>query len=286
MDRAASTPNAQAMPLRLDHWSKRVTFPERAIAPLGFGAEYWKSDRHLYEGFDHLDARLRALGRKTRKPDVAYRLTCQLLSEVLVAAGGVENSMIRLRAAVAELEAYVSANQLRAMDGVPHSLGHPAATTAWYAFFDLLTWSRTVVERMERPAGDRKRFPKQGLLPALKPKRLIKRCDRLLASLRDGPVGRSRNLSNFVLHTALVRHPHSGVQLDVSGSITLPVPDLPSRQVSHWYLLTWKREQDGLALAEDVWASVQTFVDDLIGAFEKSVPKRLRRPAQVEATTK
>lgn len=277
MHSAASKPHIQAVTSEFDQWSRRVNFPKTALAPLGFAGEYWKSERCLYEGFDQLDARLRALGRKTRKSDVAYQLTSHLLSDVLVAAGGVENSLIRLRAAVTELEAYASANQIRATQGVPHGLGHPAAVSAWYAFSDLLTWSRTVVERMERPPGDRRRFLNQGLLPALKPKRLIKRCERLLTALRDGPVGRSRNLSNFVLHTALVRHPHSGVQIDVSGSITLPVPDLPSQQVSHWYLLTWTREQDGLALAEEVWLSVQTFVEELIEAFEKSVPKRMRR---------
>ncbi len=268
------------MQSNLDQWSKRVTFPGAALARLGFGAEYWKGDPGLYEGFEQLEVRLRALGRKTRKADVAYHLTSHLLTDVLVAAGGVENSSLRLRTAVDDLKAYVSKHQLSASHGIPLGLGHPAAVTAWYAFSDVLTWSRTVVERMERPPGDRRKFPKQGLLPALKPKRLHSRCEKLLATLRDGPVGQSRNLANFVLHTALVRHPHTGAQLELSGSITLPVPDLPRQQVSHWYLLTWKAEQDGLALADEIWLSVQIFVDGLIDAFERSVPKRLRRVSQ------
>lgn len=275
-----SMPHIQLVTPEFDKWSRRVNFPKTSLAALGFAGEYWKTDCRLYEGFDQLDIRLRALGRKIRKSDVAYQLTSHLLSDVLVAAGGVENSLIRLRTAVTELEMYASANEIRATHGATHGLGHPAAISAWYAFSDLLTWSRTVVERMERPAVDRKRFPKQGLLPALKPKRLIRRCERLLTVLRDGPVGRSRNLSNFVLHSALVRHPHTGVQIDISGAITLPVPDLPSQRVSHWYLLTWTREQDGLALAEDIWVSVKTFVVGLIGAFEKSVPRRMQRAAQ------
>jgi hypothetical protein len=80
-----------------------------------------------------------------------------------------------------------------------------------------------------------------------------------------------------MLHTALVAHPFSGVQIDSDGSIMLPIPDAPSRSVSHWYLLTWNQKRDGLALAEEIWQTVQNFVDELIQAFEKSVPKRLRR---------
>lgn len=41
--------------------------------------------------------------------------------------------------------------------------------------------------------------------------------------------------------------------------------------------VTWKAEQDGLALADEIWLSIQMFVDGLIDAFKKSVPKRLRR---------
>ena len=267
------------MQSKLNQWSKRVTFPAAALAPLGFGAEYWKADPSLYEGFEQLEARLLSLGRKTRKADVAYRLTSHLLTDVLVAAGGVENSVLRLHAAVEDLKAYVSKHQLTATHGIPLGLGHPAAVTAWFAFSDVLSWSRTVIERMERSAGDRRKFPKQGLLPALKPKRLHTRCGKLLATLRNGPVGQSRNLANFVLHTALVRHPHTGAQLELSGSITLPVPDLPRQQVSHWYQLTWQADQDGLALANEIWLAVQEFIDSLLSSFERSVPKRLRCPS-------
>lgn len=265
------------MPQKFNEWSSRATFPPSALAPLGFGAEHWKSDPRLYEGFAPLVDRLRALGRKTKRSDVVYQLTSQLLTDVLVAAGGVENSLIRLRAAIADLRAVIDKHQIKATPGVPHGLSDPATISAWYAFSDLLTWSRTVVERMERPAADRRKFPPQGLLPAIRPKRLAKRCEKLLSELRAGPVGKSRGLSNFILHTALVRHPHTGVQVGEDGSVVLPVPDLSGNRVSHWYLLTWKDDQDGIALAEELWLSIQVFVDGLLDCFEKAVPKRLRR---------
>lgn len=134
------------MSTRLGQWSRRVTFPEGARANLGFGVEYWKVDPDLYEGFEQLETRLKSLGRKTKKSDVAYQLASHLLQDLLVAAGGVEQSILRLSAAVSELESYVSTQKLQASNGIPLGLGHPAAVTAWYAFSDLLTWSRTVIE--------------------------------------------------------------------------------------------------------------------------------------------
>jgi hypothetical protein len=46
------------------------------------------------------------------------------------------------------------------------------AIEALYAFSDVLSWSRTVVERLQRQPADRKRFRGQGLIPALMPKGL------------------------------------------------------------------------------------------------------------------
>ncbi len=261
----------------LSRWFGHIHFPRGVKAFLGFGYEYWNLDPQLYEGWEQLRDRLKALGRKRTKRELAYDLASHLLEDVVVAAGGVENSIYALRAAVVELTEYARANNLRAAAGVPHSLGHAAATTAWYAFADVLTWARCVVERMERPAGDRKRFPKQGLLPAMRPKRLRRRVERLLLDLRAGPVGQARPLANFMLHSALVQHPQMGVQLTESGAMVLPVPDTPSAPVAHWYLLRWELGRDGIALAEEIWLSVQTFVDQLLTAFDAAAPRRLRR---------
>jgi hypothetical protein len=93
-------------------------------------------------------------------------------------------------------------------------------------------------------------------------------------------VGQSRALANFMLHTALIQRPHSTVELEPSGAITLPIPDLPSQQVANWYLLSWQSKSDGLALAGRIWDAIQAFVEGLIAAFEAAIPRRmLRAPA-------
>ena len=124
-----------------------------------------------------------------------------------------------MRTAAAELQAYADKHNMKAAPGVPHGLGHPAATDLWYAFADLVSWTRTVVERLDRRAEDSKQFPGQGLVPALKPKRLKRKAEAVLEDLRRGPVGKARPIANFMLHTALVAHPFSGVAVDTSGRV-------------------------------------------------------------------
>jgi hypothetical protein len=260
---------------RLGEWHKRIHFPRTAKAHLGFGAEHWDLDPKHYEGWEELRDRLVGLGRKPTKRRLACDLASHLLDDVIVAAGGLERAIIKLREALATLHAYVRDQNITVGEGIPMDLAHDGSVEAWYAFSDVLSWSRTVVERLERPPRNRKKFPTQGLIPALRAKRLRKRCEDLFVSLRQGAVGQARPLANFVLHGALVRHPFSGVQLDTSGAIVLPIPD--SRSASHWYLLTWDQERDGFIVADELWTAVQSFIDDLLSAFERSVPRRLRR---------
>ena len=153
-------------------------------------------------------------------------------------------------------------------------MSHPAATDAWYEFANLLIWTRTLGERLDRPARRQKKFRNQGLLPALKPRRLAKRVDVLVGQL---PLGEVRWLANFVLHQALVRHPYWGAEVDATGTVRLPIPDASSGPVAHWHVLTWAQHRDGIAYADELWRAVEDFIDGLLTAFESAVPKRLRR---------
>jgi len=259
---------------RLNEWHNRVHFPRVAKAPLGFGSEYWDIEPKHYEGWEELRDRMETLGRTFTERDLAYYLAGHLLDDVIIAAGGVERAITKLREAHSVLKGYVQDQNIIVKDGIPLGLAHEGTVEAWYAFSDVLSWSRTVVERLERPPRDKKKFAKQGLIPALRAKRLRKRCEKLFSEFRGGPVGQVRPLANFVLHSALVQHPFSGVRVDTDGTIVLPIPD--SRPASHWYMLTWDQERNGFIFAEELWQAIQNFIDELLEAFESSVPKRLR----------
>jgi hypothetical protein len=267
---------------RFDDWSTRVYSSSVAKAMLGFGYEYWILDPTRYEGNAALRAKAAQLGWQWTKRQLAYALVEHLLTDVIAAAGGVEQSLITMRNALAEAQAWSDEHAApRHEPGVPHNVGNPSITKAWYEFANLLSWARAVEERLDRRPPFPKKgvpgLPRQGLVNAVKPARLKKRLNRLLADLRAGPMAETRLLANFTLHTALVRSPESGARLMDTGKLRLPLPDTPTSAIFHVNLLTWNDNRDAMEFAELLWASIEEFIDKLLTAFEKSVPKRLRR---------
>ena len=208
---------------------------------------------------------------------MALRLANSLLSDVLVAAGGIERTIFRLRQTAEELKDFADQHGVRGTAELPQKgLADFASIDAAYAFADLLSWVRNLDERLDRRAFEKGVKRRQGLLPALQLLRLRKHVQHAVDAFRAGPGGDSRDLANFTLHTALVRNPLSGVEVDQAGQICLPIPDTPGHPIYHWDLLSWKGRRDGFVFAEEVWEAVQILVDELLGAFEKAVPKRLR----------
>jgi hypothetical protein len=258
---------------RTVEWFRRKDFPASAKAPLGWGVEYWDSDPTHYEGWETVRDRVVAVRhRRPGKGELARELSDQLLDDVLAAAGGVEHAIVSLRSVVAELQQFCDEHL-----GPPPvdvtGVGHPAATEAWYELANVLFWARTLEERLDRKSRN---LPNQGLLPRLRPLRLDKRVKALVAELRNGPLGEARLLTNFILHQAQLRHPLSGAEIDDLGTVRLPIPDAQSTRISHWHVLTWSQHRDGIAYAEALWRTVEEFIDELLTAFERAVPKRLR----------
>ena len=253
-----------------------MTWPTVGHASLGWGAEYWDLDPSGYEGWEELRARGQALGKRWSGGDLALELADNLLSDVLVATGGVEHSLVKLRAACVSAQQYYEEFRTSAPQPRPQHLGHPIITEAWYEFANFVSWVRALDERLDRRSFT-KGLRRQGLVPALRPKRLRKRVDRLIADLRAGPLGETRFLANYTLHAALIRHPFSGASIGEDGRLRLPIPDQVRGRIYHERLLTWKDGRDGLEFAEEVWRSIEFFVDALLDAFEKAIPRRLRR---------
>lgn len=264
---------------RTSEWWHRIHFPSGALAPLGFGAEYWDLVATNYDGYEALKNRHLALGRKQSDRYIASQLSRFLLDDALVAAGGVERAHDAFQASIVEVNASIAQNEIAYDPERPTGLGGPATQDAWYAFADLISWARAFEERLDRRPFVR-RLRHQGLVPSLKPKRLRQRAERALSVLREGPVGQARNLTNFSLHAALVRNPMSGVVVAADGKARLPMPGPVTDPVHHWYALIWNQDCDAVTVADAIWQSVAQCLDDIIIAFELSVPKRLRAERQ------
>jgi hypothetical protein len=249
-------------------------------APLGWGSEYWDRDPSNYEGSEQLRDRYVGLGYKPpRRGQLADLFTSGppgLLTDVIVAAGGVEHSLNSLRAALAKAQEVADEHAKPGM-----GLGDETITDAWYEFANLLSWARSLEERLDQRPPPRKRgaprIRRQGLLPALKPKRLRRRVDQLVQELKDGPLRETRWLANRSLHAGLVQHSFSGGHVDEHGRIRLPIPDKLTGPVDHWYVFKWGEDRDAWTFAEELWRSIEKFMDGLLDAFESAMPKRLRK---------
>jgi hypothetical protein len=260
---------------RTQAWWQRINFPIVATAALGFGSEYWDLHATNYESYAALKARLIALNRRPTDRYIATELSQFLLDDALVAAGGVERAYDTFTASVAQINAYIAQNGITYSPNHRTNVAAPATQDAWYGFADLISWSRAFEERLDRPPRSG-RLRRQGLVPSLRPKRLRNRADAALMTLRTGPVGETRNLTNFSLHAALLRNPMSGVRVTQDSTAKMPLPDPVTGPVHHWYVLTWHQDRDAVAFAQHLWQSVAQCMEDIIAAFERSVPRRLR----------
>jgi hypothetical protein len=266
---------------RTNEWNRRVHFPTAATASLGWGYEYWILDPKIYEGHVELKARAIEVHRRQKrrtwtKRQLAYELIDHMLDDVLAAAGGVEHSILALRDALRRAQEWADQVEPKLTpESVPTSIADISVIDAWYEFANLLSWARVLEERLDRRGQGS--LPRQGLVHAIKPLRLKKRVSKLTEDLRAGPLGETRFLANFTLHSALVRNPNSGARLDEAGHVTLPIPDKQAGPISQWKALTWDEHRDGVVFAEELWSSIEAFMEGLIQAFEKAVPRRFRR---------
>jgi len=260
---------------RTNAWQSRTHSPPTANAPLGWGAEYWIFDPTRYDGFAKLAETRSINGRRWTRHELAIELTHDLLDDVLAAAGGIEHSYNQLRHALADGQTAVD-RHVRITPGVRHHFHSYEIVDASYAFSNMLTWTRALEDRVERREPRGLKLPNQGLLPALRPKRLRKHVQAAFDRFRLGHAAEVRHLANFTLHAGQARRAFQpGDATD--GDLRLQIPDRVTERVSTYLCVTFNEARDALTFASELWEQVSAFIDDLLGAFERSVPKRLRK---------
>jgi hypothetical protein len=262
------------MPERAWEWARRIHFGAGRTVSLGFGAELWKWDASLYESADGIVA---ALSRTEGPLDdglILSHATGSLLDDVVDAAGGVENAHTRLHHAMGLVQETVMrwSSTLGEMSD-DAGLSDPSIDDAWYTIEELLVWARTLDERLGRRANDRRRYPPQGLIPALAdgPRR-----DAVIAArarLRFAGVNEARYLAGLSLH---MQSAGSKLGRMSSGRIILPFPDQVTAPVSHRWQLTYDENRDVVSFADGLMAAVERFMDELLRAFEEYLPERFK----------
>jgi hypothetical protein len=140
----------------------------------------------------------------------------------------------------------------------------------------MITWARTLKERLKRPAHDKKRYPDQGLIPALadgaRRDAVIRARSRLLTSHLE----EVRLLAGFNLHMQSTS-PGSPTARVRGKELVIRFPDRVTGPISHRWQLTYGEGRDARSYADGLMAAVERFMDEMLAAFEQNVPARFQK---------
>jgi hypothetical protein len=259
-----------AVPTRYDRWMSRVF-----EGSLDFWGENWAD----LSATPQYAAWARLAQDRGATADVQYYMKRSLLSELIYAAGGVERELSRLGVALADVQRFadeaLARHPVKPEEWPTHGrhISNPSMRDASYSFANLLTWARSVQERVERPykPGSSERV---GLLPALASGQIHDSVQAAFDVLKDS-LKESRFLSNYALHAGAV--PGGGTpraEILPDGRILARVPDPPTDHVLSWDAFEFTQDRDMLTYGNGLMATIETFVNQVLDAFEANRPTR------------
>ena len=265
----------QARPLsRSTEWRRRTMFEH-----LGVGYELWDLARPKLGAHDRLADRLAKLGRTYADNDLAYMLVEHSLVEVVNAAEGAERSLTAMRGNARD--AQLSCDRFRSSweAGVPRAereqWSDPEVVDVWYEFLNMLTWVRSIQDRVDRTDHTRKQ--KVGLLPSLAAGQLKHRVEDAYRRFDQGRAAEARRLTNYGVHAGLLPNPGTpSARVTADGMLTFVMPDPVHSAIDNWQEFTFREERDALTFAEGLFDEVAAFIDLVLDAFSEVVRERFR----------
>jgi transcriptional regulator with XRE-family HTH domain len=264
-------------PSRSTEWRRRTMFEQ-----LGVGYELWDLARPKQAVHDRLADRLAKLGRTYADNDLAYMLVEHSLLEVVNAAEGAERSLAAMRRNA--MAAQISSDRLRSSQGtgVPRAdreyWTDPEVVDVWYEFLNMLTWVRSLEDRIDRKDLTGKR--RLGLLPSLATAQLKQRVGKAYRRFEQGPAAEARRLTNYGIHAGLLPSPGTpSARVKADGVLSFVMPDPVRSAIDNWQEFTFRGERDALAFAGELFEAVAEFIDLVLDAFRDAVPERFRRDA-------
>jgi len=244
-------------------------------APLDWGSEVWRWDVSRYESVPGIVAALNRAGRPSNDDVVLYEATHTLMLDVIEAAGGVESAYERFRRAMADTHAtyleWIKTAPPTA-DATKTRWALPELEDAWYALEDLLVWVRKLDDRLRRES---RWSVDQGLIPALAEGPRRDTVIRAKSRLKTACLDEARHLSNLSLHMHSMEAGSKSVRV-VDGRLFLRFPDRVAEAVSHRWQLTFNDGRDAVSVADEIMASVERFMEEMITAFEDNLPERFK----------
>lgn len=235
-------------------WFSRIVAPRNGLMGLGDASETWRPD--LAKNWEHY---------------------WRLLPDAAEAAAAVEYTSEKIHRAIAAAEAFYVPHLPLLLEGPEPELGrgasHPSVADAYCEYVNILSWIRSLDERLEHEYHKRK----VGLLPALAAGRLQDRARVLTDGLRRGLAIEARHLANYALHHSTIPYAFNSSARIVDGRLELPIPNRVESPVSSHLDLRYSDGRTLSSFATEATMIVVTFMDQLIDAFEDELPARVRR---------
>jgi hypothetical protein len=198
---------------------------------------------------------------------------------VLYAGGAIEYTVGRIDAICGAVQAYADEHEVKAQaEDVPMGLRTTEVDEAYWEYANLLTWRRTLLDRMR--SKDPHSRATLGLIPALSEHTPLRRSvetifDRLT---RDPLIEDEVHLTNYGLHLHAL--PGGGTpiaRVTTSGRVRLLIPDKPDQRVYVFDQFKYDDERELMPFAHAVLRRVDTFVDELLTAFETGTRDAMAR---------
>jgi hypothetical protein len=264
---------------RYYQWGRRLYNPVAGLL-LDFGSELWAPLRD-HPAYDWVVAQSRTDSVERNDADIGYFLTRNLLANVVHAAGGIEYTVEKIKTAIRSAQASLDENPFP--PGPVPELGRGFSDVpvdhANYEFLNLLAWTKSLEERLDRRVPGSKTM-RLGLLPALAPNTMLRpRVLEAVAKLRKEALDiATRYLANFAGHASAIPYPGTAAKVSEDDRIVIPIPDPPSNWVELFDQLKYTDGRDLESFAEELLAAVERFMDSLLGAFEDAAQVRRLEP--------
>jgi hypothetical protein len=239
--------------------------------PIGAPAELWRVvPKHPANAW--IRERLKSRGRGCGQSDVAYFTSRTLLLDVIYAAGAIEYTVGRIDSLGAEVAAYASREGVtsQASDEVPLSIVAPGVERVYYEYASLLTWVRTLDDRMRSKL--RPEDVTLGLIPALAEGAFRSKVEGIFDRWRrDLALDGEQYLTDYGLHMhALPGSGSPSALVAADGTLHFPIPDRPTGPVYLFDQFTHDEERELLPFPHVVLDRVSVFIDELLSAFVRA----------------
>jgi hypothetical protein len=267
-DYKARTAYAETVSERINRWTRDAIFGwigANVGAPLGFYAEHWRPP----EEDPHYPALAERYGANAASE--VGMLREHSLREVVYAACGFAYTLDKLEALLDEVQVWVEEEVERPAPDEPEpeygrGVGHPKLMYASFEFMNLLSWLRTIDERLDRGYANPGDKSRAGLLPSLSQERPLRaRVEELVATFREQAL--ERRLANYVLHAEALPAPLSGAKLTPDHKVKISIPDRPGERIGSRHDLTYEEGRDALSVAREADQAVEALVNGLIEGF-------------------